>query len=150
MFLALVPVLLLVGPGRGRILGITPMMSGWTAPTTLLASDEPYVNIGDKPDQISYIEAQELGDYIKSATEPHQTIHTFGNIQLASILAFHADRPIDTASWPEVRQPDTFSRVEEFALRDPSGCYVSRDKEQIPEDATVTKIGRFFIGIRQH
>jgi len=149
MLMAVAPTLLLKGPDKGRLLRIMPMMSGWSTPLILLVSKEQHISLRDNPNQPSYIEAQELGDYIRSTTTPEQIIHTFGDLQLAIMLAFHADRPVDSAAWPEVRQPNTFSKLEEYALRDRTGCYVSTHKKMIPEDATVLQIGKFFVGIRQ-
>ena len=63
-------------------------------------------------------------------------------------VAFHARRPVDAAAWPEVRQDDTFARIEKLAASDPKGVYVWADRAQIPRDAAAAKVGRFFVGIR--
>jgi hypothetical protein len=156
VLLALVPTLMLTGFGDSGFPGIRPMSSGWTTPATLLlfTKKNSYIKITYNPNLPSYVEAQKIGEYIQRKTNSRQIIHTFGdiylkNVYLAIILAFHANRPIDSASWPEIRQPDTLSRLKKFALSDPTGIYVSIKRDEIPKDTTLTQIGRFFVGIRR-
>ncbi len=147
LFLALCPVLLLQGMQANRPLTLTPMPSGWSLMPVIAFSDTEGL-LGKQPDQLSPDEAREIGEYIKKVTAPGQVIHLLGDGNLGVVIAFHADRPIDTAAWPEVRNMQDIAQLNKWAESDPTGCYVAWDAAKLPADTEQTQIGRIFVGIR--
>jgi hypothetical protein len=154
LFMALAflfPPLSLSGSEGSIGLKMHPFPSGWTMAGIVMINGNSSFG-DDEEGELQYAEAVALGTHIKENTSRDQIIHILvkpgdhKKAHMAVTLGYHADRRIDEAAWPEVRPADPDLAAK--ALDDPQGCYVTRNRELLPEDLQVTELDGHYIGIR--
>ena len=100
---------------------------------------------------VTWRQAAVVAERIKETTAPGQPIYFQEDRDLALVVEWLADRPIETGAWEETR-PDKQARklIDWAAERDPNGCWVSRSSIGFPPDVTVEEIEGLYFGVRDN
>lgn len=147
--LALTPTVGIMGTGTPIPPGVYPAPSAWLLAPLVASRALDLINEAQPPGYITWREAQAIAERVEEVTEPGQPVYFRGDRDFALLVEWLADRPIDTGAWEET-QPNRELRalIDWAATNDPRGCYVSRSRIDIPEDAKVEEIGGLYLGYR--
>ncbi len=125
--LAVPAILLITGMGNGAHPLLVPCISGWWLPPVGGFFGRSLLDDGRRAGAPGWSDAVQAGEFIRARTRPGQIIHldAANYRQWSAILGFHANRPIDTAVWEEVRPPQWELRILSWQREhDSTGIYV--------------------------
>jgi hypothetical protein len=147
--LALCPSVGLIGTGTPVPAGAYPVPSGWIVSPIIALSGSHAFDVLQFPGYVSRRNAEAIAKRLRELTAPGQIISFQRDRDFALMVAWYADRPIDTGAWEETQPNEEEKRlIEWYIATDPNACIVSRSPIGIPDDMVREKVGGAYIATR--